>query len=217
MIALSVKGVGHAFGRHDVLRDVSFDLLEGQLAGLVGRNGSGKTTLISLISGLYRARTGSIEVFGTDIAASPVAALARTGIVFQRATLDLDLSVAENLRYHGALHGMPAQDCRRRAEEELERLGVGDKVRQKARDLSGGERRRVELARALLPEPRLLLLDEPTVGLDPAARAALLEHARALCRERGVAILWATHLLDEIAPGDRVVTLDGPGEGAVRR
>jgi ABC-2 type transport system ATP-binding protein len=214
MNALRVRGVSHAFGARPVLREVSFDLAEGQFAALTGRNGAGKTTLISLISGLYLARHGSIEVFGAEVAVSPVAALSRMGLVFQRTTLDLDLSVAENLRYFGALHDMPAAACRARGEEELERLGVVHKIRQKVRDLSGGERRRVELARALLPRPRLILLDEPTAGLDPPARQGLVEHARALCRERGVSVLWATHLLDEIAPGDLIVSLEAPRDGA---
>jgi ABC-2 type transport system ATP-binding protein len=214
MMALRVNGVSHAFGSRLVLREVSFDLPEGQFAALTGRNGAGKTTLISLISGLYLARRGSIEVFGADVAVSPVAALSRMGLVFQRTTLDLDLSVAENLRYFGGLHDMPAGECRARAEEELERLGVVHKLRQKVRDLSGGERRRVELARALLPRPRLILLDEPTAGLDPPARQGLVEHARSLCRERGVSILWTTHLLEEIAPGDLVIRLDAPGAAA---
>jgi ABC-2 type transport system ATP-binding protein len=128
-------------------------------------------------------------------------------VVFQQRTLDLDLTVMQNLIYHGALHGFSTRDAKRRAVEELDRLGVIDRAGDRVRRLSGGQIRRVEIARSLLHEPRLLLLDEPTVGLDIDARQGILDHVRRLCREDGLAVLWATHLIDEALPGSRVVVM----------
>ena len=134
-------------------------------------------------------------------------ALARMGVVFQQPTLDLDLTVRQNLLYFAALHGLPRRVAQMRAQEALERLGMAERIDETARRLNGGHRRRVELARALLHEPALLVLDEPTVGLDVPARCAIVEHVHDLCRERGIAVLWATHLIDEITPDDRVVVI----------
>src|SRR5699024_1717494 len=128
------------------------------------------------------------------------------GIVFQQPTLDLDLSVRANLRFHARMHGM-GRASGRRIKEELHRVDLTDRARSAARALSGGNRRKVELARALLHEPELLLMDEPTVGLDPASRHMLGDYVRELCRKRGVGVLWATHLVDEAEAADRVVVL----------
>ena len=129
------------------------------------------------------------------------------GIVFQRPTLDLDLTVEQNLRYAASLQGLAGGEAAERIKDELERLGVTDRRKAKARTLSGGLRRRVELARALLHEPSLLILDEPTVGLDIDSRSAIVEHVHGLCQERGLAVLWTTHLIDEVWPGDQLVIL----------
>jgi ABC-2 type transport system ATP-binding protein len=137
----------------------------------------------------------------------PSRALAAIGIVFQQPTLDLDLTVAENLRFHAALHGLSLRAGRARSEVELPRLGVLDRANDRVRVLSGGLRRRIEIARALIHRPRLLLLDEPTAGLDLAARQAIIAHVRDLCRERGLPVLWATHLMDEIEPRDGLIVL----------
>jgi ABC-2 type transport system ATP-binding protein len=128
--------------------------------------------------------------------------------VFQQSTLDLDLSVEQNLRYHAALHGLPGKLATERIERELERQQLGPRRHDSVRLLNGGHRRRVEIARALLHEPRLLLLDEASAGLDPASRDGLNKHVRQLCREQGVAVLWTTHLLDEIQPDDRLLLLN---------
>jgi ABC-2 type transport system ATP-binding protein len=208
MIALEVSDLAHRFGSRQVLHAVSFAVEAGSFAVLLGRNGAGKTTLFSLITGLYHARRGSVRVFGHAMRDASTAALAETGVVFQQPTLDLDLTAAENLRYHAALHGLDAATARMRAQEELDRLGVLDRRGDLVRTLSGGQKRRVEIARSLMHRPRLLLLDEPTTGLDVPGRRALAEHVRALCRTRGITVLWATHFLEEVADDDFAVVLD---------
>lgn len=205
--ALRVESVSHAFGARKVLDGVSLNVGRGRFCALLGLNGAGKTTLFSLITRLYTNRTGAIAVFGHDVRRSPAQALRRLGVVFQNRTLDLELSISQNLAYHAALHGLPAQEARQRAAAELERAGLSGRAGEKVRNLSGGQMRRVEIARALLHRPGLLLLDEPTVGLDIAARADILARVRGLARESGLGVLWATHLIDEIEDGDDVVVL----------
>lgn len=205
--ALAVEDLSHGFGKRVALDRVSFAVPPAGFTMLLGLNGAGKTTLFSLITRLYTNRTGAIRIFGFDLRRHPTRALARIGVVFQQPTLDLDLSVRQNLRYHGGLHGMRPSDCEARAMEELERIGLADRADEKVRTLSGGQRRRVEIARALLHRPSLLLLDEPTVGLDVEARRHILHHVRTLCREQGLAVLWATHLMDEAEADDTIVVL----------
>ena len=204
---LAVDGLSHAFGERQALRNVSFALRRGERTMLLGLNGAGKTTLFSLITRLYNHRSGSIRIFGWEIKEKPSEALARLGVVFQLPTLDLDLSVEQNLYYHAALHGLSRRVASERIAREIERVGLTDRLHEKARTLSGGQRRRVEIARALIHKPKLLLLDEPTVGLDIASRQFLLDHVRMLCREEGLAVLWATHLIDEVDAAARVVVL----------
>jgi len=205
--ALDVAGLSHAFGARNVLRDVGFSVRPGDFCVLLGLNGAGKTTLFALATRLFHARAGVIRVFGHDIARDSSAALARMGVVFQQPTLDLDLTVAQNMDYHAALHGMRPRLGRERAAVELERAGMLGRAGDRARLLSGGQRRRVELARALLHSPGLLLLDEPTAGLDIESRRGLLAHVRMLCTERGLGVLWATHLIDEADENARVIVL----------
>jgi ABC-2 type transport system ATP-binding protein len=185
---------------------VNLSVEPGSFTVLLGPNGAGKTTLVSLVTGLYNARQGDIRLFGHSIRHDPLPALASLGIVFQMPTLDLDMSVEQNMIYHGALHGLSRREAKERAGEELERLGIGGRRTDKVRALSGGLRRRVEIARALLHRPRFLILDEATAGLDVAGRQLLLNHARSLCRD-GVSVLWATHMLDEVDPSDQLVVL----------
>ena len=205
--ALEVEGLTHDFGKRRVLDGVSFKILPGEFTVLLGQNGAGKTTLFSLATRLYDNQSGSIRVFGQEVRQHPSQALSRIGVVFQQRTLDLDLTVAQNLLYHAALHGMPKGLAKARIDEELTRQELSERASDKVRQLSGGQLRRVEIARALLHRPRLLLLDEPTVGLDIGSRQGILEHVRGLAREEGLGLLWATHLIDEVAPDNRVIVL----------
>ena len=205
--ALEVEGLSHSFGKRRALDQVAFAIPPGAFTVLLGQNGAGKTTLFNLITRLYSNRTGSIRIFGIDVRARPTAALARLGVVFQQRTVDLDLSVVQNLTYAAGLHGLPRREARVRAEAELARFDLADRAKDKVRQLSGGQMRRVEIARALLHHPRLLLLDEPTVGLDNGSRQTILEHVRHLCAADGIGVLWATHLIDEVHADDQVIVL----------
>jgi ABC-2 type transport system ATP-binding protein len=206
--ALECTKVSHNYGARRALNDVSFAVPRGHFAVLLGRNGAGKTTLFSLITRLYHARSGTIQVNGFDIRQEPHAALASIGIVFQQPTIDLDLSIRENLAYHGSLYGFSRKESRERLVAEVARIGLTDRLDDKVRKLSGGMRRRVEIARALMHRPSLLLLDEPTAGLDVAARRDILAHVRGLCRNDGVAVLWTTHLIEEAQSADLVIVLN---------
>jgi ABC-2 type transport system ATP-binding protein len=205
--AFAVEGLGHRFGQRQVLKGVSFAIEPGEFTVLLGLNGAGKTTLFSLATRLYAQREGVIRIFGMDLRRQALQCLRLMGVVFQQPTLDLDLTVEQNLYYHCALHGLSRREAGRRITAEIERVGLSERRRDKARQLSGGQRRRVEIARALLHQPQLLLLDEPTAGLDISSRQFLLDHVRGLCREEGLAALWATHLIDEAGDGARVIVL----------
>jgi ABC-2 type transport system ATP-binding protein len=205
--ALTVEHVTHAYGARLALDDVSLAVAPGEFCVLLGLNGAGKSTLFSVITHLYSPRSGVVRIFGHDVARESGAALACLGVVFQSRTLDPDLSVEQNLAYHGALQGMTRAERLPRQKALLERVGLGDRMRDKARHLSGGQMRRIEIARALLHQPKLVLLDEPTAGLDIKARADILAIVRDLARDDGVGVLWTTHLVDEIRPADHVVML----------
>ncbi|MCE5363203.1 ABC transporter ATP-binding protein [Pseudomonas anguilliseptica] len=208
MSALQVQGVSFAYGPRQALQEVSFNVAQGSFSALLGPNGAGKSTLIALLTRLYDLQHGDIYIFGHSLRREPRQALRQLGVVFQQSTLDLDLSVQQNLAYHAALHGLGKREAAARIDEELTRQQLGERRHEKIRALNGGHRRRVEIARALLHRPRLLLLDEASVGLDPASRLALNQHVRTLCSEQQLAVLWTTHLLDEIAPGDDLLVLN---------
>ncbi|AXS39760.1 ATP-binding cassette domain-containing protein [Breoghania sp. L-A4] len=206
--ALRVTGVSYAYGRHQALDNVSFQLAPAKVTALLGPNGAGKTTLYSIVTGLFDSRAGAIEIAGHDLRRDRAAALFRIGIVFQAQTLDLDLTVQQNLRYFAALRGLSRSAAHARIDTLLDQVGLADKRRVKTRSLSGGQRRRVEVARALLDHPALLLLDEPSAGLDIATRRWLVDHVHRLAREEGIAVLWATHLTDEVMPEDHLIVLE---------
>ncbi len=184
-VRLAVDELSFAYAGGFALERVSFVVRAGEFTALLGPNGAGKTTLFSLITRLFESPRGSIAIGGADLRRQPARALAAVGIVFQQPTLDLDLSVHQNLRYFAGLHGLSGRVAEQRIAAELDRLGLTDQRRERVRRLSGGYRRRVELARALLHRPRLLLLDEPTVGLDVPSRRRIVDHVHRLALRRG--------------------------------
>jgi ABC-2 type transport system ATP-binding protein len=203
---LRVDTVSKSYGALKALDAVSLEVAKGEFVALLGPNGAGKSTLFQLLTGLFVPDVGGIAINGHDLRRQGSQALAALGIVFQQSTLDLDLTVRANLRFHARLHGMGAA-APGRIEAELERIGLLEQANSPVRALSGGNRRKVEVARALLHQPALLLMDEPTVGLDPASRQALLTYVHELCAGRGLGVLWATHLVDEVEDADRVIVL----------
>ncbi|WP_430300224.1 ABC transporter ATP-binding protein [Ramlibacter paludis] len=210
---LACREVSKRYGRTQALDRVSLQVQAGEMVALLGPNGAGKTTLFQLLTGLFVADSGSVEVLGADMRRDPVRALAQLGVVFQQPALDLNLSVRASLRFHADLHGLPPSVSRPRIDALLERFGLAAAAGDLGRSLSGGNRRKVELLRALMHEPRLLLMDEATVGLDPASRAQLLAEVLQARAERGLGVLWATHLVDEAERAQRVVVLH---KGTVR-
>lgn len=204
---LAVEQLSFHYGTRQALQQLSFSVDAGSFHALLGPNGAGKSTLFALISRLFALQQGSIRLDGVRLDQAPAHVLSRIGMVFQQSTLDLDLSVAENLNYHASLQGMGWRLRRQRIAEELARVGLADRATCRVRQLNGGHRRRVEIARALLHRPCLLLLDEATVGLDNHARADLNRHVRQLCREQGIGVLWATHLIEEIALDDPITLI----------
>ena len=206
MSGIRAQNLSFFYGPKQALDDVSFEVAEGRFCALLGPNGAGKSTLFSLLTRLFTPPQGRIEIAGADMAAHPRAALAQMGVVFQQTTLDLDLSVRRNLSYFAALQGLGGKDAARRIDGALDQLGMRERAHEKARSLNGGHRRRAEIARALIHRPKVLLLDEPTVGLDVAARHGLVSHVHALA-EAGLCVLWATHLTDEIHDADQLIML----------
>ena len=205
-VLLEARGVRKAYGARPALKGVDLAVRAGEFVALLGPNGAGKSTLFQLLTGLFDADAGELRVCGEDMRRTPVRALGRIGVVFQQMTLDLDLSVEANLVFHARLHGIGGAESRVRIADVLARVGLAERRADRVRELSGGNRRKVELARALLHRPAVLLMDEATVGLDPASRRHLLDEVLAL-RAAGVGVLWATHLVDEAEVADRVLVL----------
>ena len=212
--ALETVSLSHRYGKQTALRSVSLRLAMAKTLALVGANGAGKTTLFNLLTGLFYPQQGQVRVLGFDMAHAPRRALASVGVVFQQRAADLDLSVRQNLRYHAALHGIGKREADSRIAVESRRLGIADKLACPAGELSGGELRRMEIARALLHCPSLLLLDEPTAGLDARARLEVLRHLRALATEKICAVCFSTHLFDEVEADDETAVLHCGGLAA---
>lgn len=204
---LRVAGLTKRYGKHEALCRLSFEVQAGSFVALLGPNGAGKSTLFQVLTGLFAADEGEVEVAGQSLRHAASAALRHIGVVFQQISLDLDLSVQRNLLFQADLHGLPRALAEARIAAGCARLGLADQLGRKVRELSGGSRRKVELVRASLHQPAVLLMDEATVGLDPKSRQDLLAALRSDVREQGVCVLWATHWVEEAEAADRVLVL----------
>ena len=204
---LQTEGLTKRYGQRLALSALTLSLPQRCFVVLLGPNGAGKSTLFQLLTGLFAADAGDARVAGHSLRTQAVAALRHIGVVFQQLSLDLDLSVRRNLQFHADLHGLPRALAHERIAAGCAALGLADDMERPTRELSGGNRRKVELVRALLHRPALLLMDEPTVGLDPKSRRDLLAAIRADVAERGTCVLWATHLVEEAEGADRVLLL----------
>jgi ABC-2 type transport system ATP-binding protein len=210
--AVEARGVEYAYrtrkaGLRKALDGLSFQVPAGEIFGFLGPNGGGKTTLFRILSTLAKPQGGSVQVFGADLATEAAAVRRRLGVVFQNPSLDIQLTVRENLMHQGHLYGLSGRTLAERIGAALERFGLADRQAQRALELSGGLRRRVEIAKSLLHGPRLLLLDEPSTGLDPGARRDLWGTLESL-RQEGVTILLTTHFMEEGDRCDRLALID---------
>jgi ABC-2 type transport system ATP-binding protein len=203
--AISIAGLSHWYGERQALRDVDLEIARGEILGLLGPNGGGKTTLFKVLATLTRPQQGRVTVCGEDLSGAAVDAVRRRlGVVFQHPSLDDKLTVRENLRCHAALYGMDGRHFRERAPMLLERLGLSDRAGDRVETLSGGLARRVELAKGLLHGPEIILLDEPSSGLDPGARREFIEYLVHLRDAEGVTVVLTTHAMEEAERCDRV-------------
>lgn len=207
--ALLVDSLSHRYGDRAALRDVSFSVDAGEVFALLGPNGGGKTTLFRILSTLLEPSEGTVLVFGHDVRTQAAAVRRSIGVVFQSPAIDRLLTVAENLWCHGHLYGLHGPGLRQRMRESLEGVGLADRAGERTAALSGGQQRRVELAKALLTRPRALVLDEASTGLDPMARRDLWDQLVSLRDRHGTTIVLTTHLMDEASLCDRVAILDG--------
>lgn len=215
---IDISHVSYRYGQRRALNDLELQIAAGEIFALLGPNGGGKTTLFRLISTLIPLQEGSIRVLGLDIATQADEVRRLLGVVFQAPSLDKKLSVRENLQHQGHLYGLSGRDLADRCDEMLRRLGLADRAGERVEKLSGGMRRRVELAKGMLHRPAVLLLDEPSTGLDPGARSDLWTYLRQLREQDGVTVLLTTHLLEEAERVDRLaivhqgslVALDSP-------
>ena len=206
-VAIEARGLSFHYGDREALDDVTFSIARGEIFGFLGPNGGGKTTLFKLLSTLTPIQSGSARMFGHDLAGETVAVRRRLGVVFQHPSLDGKLTIGENLAAHGHLYGIAGKRLRERSAAMLERLGLSTRERDRVETLSGGLQRRVELAKALLHEPELLLLDEPSTGLDPAARREFWNYLEHLREREGVTIVLTTHYMEEAERCDRLAIL----------
>jgi ABC-2 type transport system ATP-binding protein len=208
ILAISVKGLSHWYGSRQALQEVGFDVASGEIFGLLGPNGGGKTTLFRVLATLLPIQQGQVQLLGLDVASEQSRVRALIGVTFQSPSLDRKLTVRENLVSQGYLYGLSGATLRARIETRLDRLGLADRSGDRVESLSGGLARRVEIAKGLLHDPNILLLDEPSTGLDPGARLDLWRYLRLLRDEAGVTVLVTTHLMEEAEHCDKLAILD---------
>ena len=205
---LEIKNIEKSYNSFVALKNISLQVNNGELVVLLGPNGAGKSTLFSIITGLSRADRGNCFIDGFNIAKDGIEALKRLGVVFQQPTIDLELTVKENLFFHSRLHGLELLKVKKTIEKELSISKLEKKINNKVKTLSGGERRKIELIRSLLHKPKMLLMDEPTVGLDPGSRVDLLKKIIKLKVKGALSVLWTTHLVDEAEKADKIIILN---------
>lgn len=205
---LKVENLSHTYGTRRALDSVSFTVASGEVFCLLGPNGSGKTTLFRILSTLLRPTSGRVLILGHELATEAKAIRELLGVVFQHPGLDAKLTVRENLRHQGHLYGLAGKPLRNRIAELLERFGVADRIDERVEILSGGLQRRVEIAKAILHSPRVLLLDEPSSGLDVSARRQVRDVLKTLAETENILVLLTTHLLDEAEACTRIGILD---------
>ena len=204
---IEISEISHNFGQKRVLDQINLSIKKGTFCALLGPNGAGKSTLFSALTRLLIPTQGVIKIHGNDIHKSPRPALSNIGVVFQQQTMDLDLTVFQNLRYFGKLQGMSGRDLNQRIDQVLTLLNMAERSHEVVRTLNGGHRRRAEIARSLIHDPKVLLLDEATVGLDPETRKSITDDMHKIAQTKGKTILWATHLCDEVGDDDQLVIL----------
>ncbi len=207
MVEISVEHMSHHYGTRRAVDDLSFEVQSGEVFAFLGPNGGGKTTLFRVLSTLMPLQDGSVHIAGLDLSHSQMEIRRQIGVVFQSASLDKKLTVSENMRHQGALYGLKGEQLKSQTNKLLAQLGLTDRAADRVETLSGGLKRRVELAKGLIHQPRILLLDEPSTGLDPGARADLWKVLHELRDQFGVTILLTTHLLEEAAKADRIAIL----------
>jgi ABC-2 type transport system ATP-binding protein len=205
--AIEISHLAHRYGEHQAIRDLSFGVNAGEIFAILGPNGSGKTTLFRVLSTLIPIQQGDARLLGYDLRTQPDAVRSQLGVVFQAPSVDKKLTVLENVLHHGRLYGLGGSDLRTRADEMLTRLGLADRRRDLVEKLSGGLRRRVEIAKGMLHTPRLLLLDEPSTGLDPGARSDVWHYLEEVRKEQGITVVLTTHLLEEAQDADRIAIM----------
>ncbi len=206
--AVQTDRLTHRYGERVALHELSLSVQPGEIVALLGPNGSGKTTLFRILSTIMPPTDGHAEIFGLSLAAQRDEVRRLIGVVFQNPSLDKELTAAENLRYHGHLYGLRGSELELRLNDLLTRVDLLDRANERVKTFSGGMRRRVEIAKGLINRPRLLLLDEPSTGLDPVARADVWKYLDEVRTTDGVTVLMTTHLMDEADHCDRVVIMD---------
>ena len=204
---IQIENLQHSYGERQALKGISFDVRSGEIFGLLGPNGSGKTTLFRVLSTLMLPTAGHAIIAGFDAARQPDQVRRQIGVVFQEQSIDVKLTATENLWHQGHLYGLRGSALRRRIREMLERVGLGERAQEKVETFSGGMKRRVELAKGLIHRPGVLLLDEPTTGLDPSARRDLWQYLDELRLQQKVSVIVTTHLMDEAERCDRLAIL----------
>jgi len=207
-LEVEVQRLSHVYGARTALDAVSFDVRSGEIFGLLGPNGGGKSTLFRILTTLQRATSGTVRVAGHDVGTDPDGVRRQLGVVFQHPSLDAILTVEENLRAQGALHGLSGRELRSRIDAQLERFKLSTRRRDRVGTLSGGLARRAEIAKALLTMPRVLVMDEPSAGLDPSARRDLMDELHELRRSQRLTVLLTTHHMEEAERCDRVGVID---------